>query len=86
MNFNFEIPKYNDYKGLDVFVEKNAKMIINCKNDCVEISANSAALISLAKQFLYLAKNDLPEGSHIHYDGFFMALGKDSKELVISKE
>ena len=85
MKFEFDIPIYNNNEGLDIFVEDKAEMTVKCNGDCVEILANSEALVSLGKQFLYLAKNKLPNGSHIHYDGFFMKLKSNSKELIISK-
>ena len=86
MKIEFEIPEYNSEEGMDVFIEKDASIMVKCEDNCVEILANSGALLSLGKQFLYMAENKLPKGSHIHYDGFFINLDKDSKELIISKK
>lgn len=49
------------------------------------LSANKAALISFAKQMLYLADDELPDGSHVHYDDFFVCGLEDGMEFTIEK-
>jgi hypothetical protein len=48
------------------------------------IVADKNGLISLAKQLLSLAQDDIPVGNHIHYDSW-NSLEKGSMEFVIEK-
>ena len=48
------------------------------------IKANKEGLISLAKQLLQLAQDDVPNGYHLHYDEF-NSLENDSPDFVIEK-
>ena len=84
MRIEIEIPEY-DYSGVDVFWEKNAKYNISCYDDEVVLAANKEGLISLAKQMLYFAYNDLPKGSHVHFDSFFTGQSDIEHELVLCK-
>ncbi len=85
MTINVNIPDY-DGNGLDIIWEDNSKYAINIEQNNVVISANKQGLISLAKQMLYMAYNDLPKGSHVHYDSFFTKMELEIIELVIEKE
>lgn len=80
MNINLDIPNY-DGNALDVIWGKNAHYSIHTYENHVVLSANKDGLISLAKQMLYMAYNDLPYGSHVHFDSFLIVV-KYSKELV----
>ena len=51
----------------------------------IALAANKEGLISLAKQMLYFALNDLPKGSHVHFDSFFTGQTDIEHELVIEK-
>lgn len=79
-----DIPNY-DGNGLDVIWENGSNYAISVEENSVVVSANKSGLISLAKQMLYLAHNDLPTGSHIHYDSFFTHINNEDFELVIEK-
>lgn len=84
MKINIELPDY-DGNALDVIWENNSKCKVSSDNESVNISANKEALISIAKQMLYLAYNDLSNGAHIHYDSFFTKDKDMGKELMIEK-
>lgn len=83
MKIKIDIPDY-DGNAMDVIWEKNANYVVNVDEEEVIISANKQALISFARQMLYMAYNDLPIGSHVHYDEFFTK-SITKKELVIEK-
>ena len=85
MKVTLDIPNY-DGNGIDVVWENGSKYVINIADNNVVISANKGALVSIAKQMLYMAYNNLPNGSHIHYDSFFTKMNEDEYELVIEKK
>lgn len=84
MKIIVDIPSY-DGDGVDVIWEDGSKYSINVNSNNVVISANKCGLISIAKQMLYMAYNNLPEGCHVHYDGFFTKMNGEY-ELIIEKE
>ncbi len=79
------LPNY-DGDGIDIFWDRGSEYSINITKNAVVLSANKTALISMAKQMLYMAYNDLPEGSHIHYDSFFTEVEDNEYELIIEKK
>ena len=86
MRITIEVPMY-DGEGVDVIWEKGSKLAISVTEGVVIINANQAGLLSLAKQMLYLASNDLPDGSHVHYDiqdPYFVGISS-SHELILEK-
>lgn len=85
MQITVDIPNY-DGNGLDVIWETDSKYAISIKNNNVVISANKSGLVSLAKQMLYMAYNNLPRGSHVHYDSFFTGINDNDFQLIIEKE
>ena len=85
MKIILDIPDY-DGDSLDVVWDNGSKYTINIADNSVVISANKGALVSIAKQMLYMAYNNLPKGSHIHYDSFFTKMNEEEYELVIEKE
>ena len=85
MRIKIDIPDY-DGEGLDVIWDAGSRYAIRVDGDCVSITANKEGFISLAKQMLYMAHNDLPMGSHIHLDSFFTKMDNQEYELVIGKE
>lgn len=85
MKITLDIPYY-DGNGLDVVWETGSKYVIKIADNNVIILANKNALVSIAKQMLYMAYNDLPKGSHVHYDSFFTKMNEEEYELVIEKE
>ena len=80
-----DIPNY-DGNGLDVIWETGAKYLISVNDNSVVVLANKRGLISLAKQMLYMAYNELPKGSHVHFDSFFTQSNDNDFELIIEKE
>ena len=84
MKITIEIPEY-DGEGVDVIWDDTAKYHIDVQDNLVALYANDAAMISLARQMIYLAKNDLTKGSHIHFDSFFYKGKEGDFELVLCK-
>ena len=85
MKVTLDIPDY-DENSIDVIWETGSKYTINIADNNVVISANKNALVSIAKQMIYMAYSNLPKGSHIHYDSFFTKMNEEEYELVIEKE
>lgn len=84
MRITVNLPDY-DGNGLDVIWEDESNYILDVNEHDIIISANKHGLISLAKQMLYMAYNDLPTGSHVHYDEFFTKMPTSNYELIIQK-
>ena len=84
MEIVVNIPDY-DENGLDVTWETDSKYEIKVEGNNVVILANKSGLVSFAKQMLYMAYNNLPLGSHVHYDSFFTHNPSSNFELVIEK-
>ncbi len=85
MKIHIDIPDY-DGDGLDVIWDAGSRYAIHVDDGYVCITANKEGFISLAKQMLYMAHNDLPAGSHVHLDSFFTKMDNQEYELVIGKE
>lgn len=83
MKLKITIPDY-DGEAMDVIWQDNSYYSMEVFDDEIQIRANSIGLISIAKQMLYMAYNDLPKGSHIHYDEFFTKIN-NKYSLVIEK-
>ncbi|WP_217266746.1 Imm32 family immunity protein [Paenibacillus tianmuensis] len=77
-----DIPEYDPAKGLKVVWENNFKIRAINKGDDFVIEANKEGLVSLAKQMLSIAYNDLFSGFHIHYEEL-TCLEKGSASFVI---
>lgn len=84
MTVVLELPDY-DGNALDVIWEDNASYTAEVFENDILIKANRQGLISMAKQMLYMAYNDLPLGSHIHYNKFFTKT-ESKYDLIIEKE
>ena len=85
MQIKLSIPDY-DGNALDVIWEENSNYSLSVEENGVVLRANKQGLISLAKQMIYMAYNNLPTGSHVHYDSFFTKLNNEGVELVIEKD
>jgi len=85
MNLNINVPDY-DGNALDVIWEQHAHYSIKVDENNIILAANKEGLISLAKQMIYMAYNDLPRGSHVHFDSFFTQKKDDDNELIIELE
>jgi hypothetical protein len=51
-------------------MENGFKIEVKIKGDIIAISANKAGLVSLARQLLTLAQDNVPSGSHFHFDDY----------------
>ena len=85
MNNDQDIPHY-DGTAFDVIWGKSAHQSIHTDEHLVVVSASKDGLISLAKQMLYMAYNDLPYGSHVHFDSFFTKSENNANDLIIELE
>lgn len=85
MYIKLNIPNY-DGNAVDVIWDKGANFTATTDGVNIIIKANKSGLMSLAKQMIYMAYNDLPSGSHIHYDDFLLPNIGDEYCLVIEKE
>ncbi len=84
MQLQIDIPNY-DGQAQEVIWYEDADYTIDVFDGEVALTANREGLISLARQMLYMAYNDLPEGSHVHYDPFLT--GKERAcELILVKK
>ena len=83
MKITVELPDY-DGDAVDVIWEEGARISIHTDESSVTVRANAGGLLSLGRQMLYLARNDLPDGAHIHYDDFFTGQ-QLPYELIIEK-
>ena len=57
---------------------------VDTKNCSFLISGNSEGLVSLARVLLHLSQENVPDGSHVHYDDF-AGLEDDSCELILQR-
>ena len=86
MKLVIDLPDYRE-EGLHVFWDEGSVYKIHITEDkCVHLLANKNALISFAKQMLYMAYNDIPEGSHVHYDDFFTKVPDYGAEFILEKK
>jgi hypothetical protein len=80
-----EIPEYRPEEGLRMSWEDDFTIQARLEGvQTVVIQANTAGLISLARQLLTLAQNEVPSGYHIHYDES-NALEDGSCEVILEK-
>ena len=84
MILKVEVPDF-DGNAMDVVWEENAQYIADVFRNNIIIKANNQGLMSLAKQMIYMAISDLPAGSHVHYDGFYIDHIEGQFELIIEK-
>ena len=76
------IPEYNN--GIECVWEESFKIKTSAPFDTLTIEANRDGLISLARHLLHLAQDEVPNGSHFHFDEY-NSLEDGSLELIISK-
>lgn len=84
MKVTVELKDYNELKGLEYSWEGNFSIETQINNNGIVIKANKEGLFSLANQLLTLAQDEVPSGSHFHYDEY-NSLESGSCDLVISK-
>jgi len=84
MEISINIPNFNENHGLRFEWEDGFEIKTSISNGVIILSANKEGLISLAKQLLTLAQENVPIGHHMHYDDY-NSLDENSKELIIEK-
>ena len=82
MTIHVDIPEY-DGGWIEVLWENQAKYKTEISHNDIVIYGNKAAFYSLARQMLYFCFNDIPPGSHVHFDDFFCKHGCFGPELII---
>lgn len=82
MTIHVDIPEY-DGGWVEVFWEDHAKYKTELSHDGIVIYGNKAAFYSFARQMLYFCFNNIPSGSHVHFDDFFCKNGCCGSELII---
>lgn len=85
MKKEVKIIKYDASKGIQLSWENNFAIEVKLNNNEILISANNEGLISLANHLLSLAQNEVPVGTHIHFDEN-NSLEEGSMDLVIEKK
>ncbi|BBW97528.1 Imm32 family immunity protein [Geobacillus icigianus] len=84
MDIQIKIPKYRNDSGFQFVWEDNFIIETEINGNTIIIRANKDGLISMAKHLLTLAQNEVPTGTHIHYDEL-NSLEEGSCEIVIQK-
>ncbi|MBE5945163.1 MAG: hypothetical protein E7258_09660 [Lachnospiraceae bacterium] len=84
MKIEVDIIKYDKNKGIQFEWERAFGISTDIGNNEIVIKANSAGLISLAKQLLTLAQDEVSVGNHIHLDEY-NSLEEGSVDLIIEK-
>lgn len=84
MKLKIDIPDY-DGNAMDVIWNKGAEYTLDIVDNEIIMTANSCGLISIATQMLYMAYNQLPEGSHVHYDEFFTKINSKYNFVICKK-
>lgn len=77
------IPEYNH--SLQCVWEDDFRIKTSTEFNAIIIEANRDGLVSLARHLLLLAQEEVPSGSHFHFDEF-NSLEDDSVELIIAKK
>ncbi|WP_411973244.1 hypothetical protein ACLCDV_06880 [Sphingobacterium sp. Lzh-3] len=84
MNIEINLPDYADALGLQSSWEEGFEIATKIIADEIVITANRQGLISLAKQLLILAQDDVPIGAHVHLDEI-NSLEMESVPLILQK-
>ena len=85
MEIKLNIPDYSIDKGFKFEWEYGFEIDAKMKFGSVVVTANKAGLLSLAKQLLFLAQDEVPMGYHFHLDET-NSLEQGSLELIIQKK
>lgn len=83
MEQTINFPEYNK-SGLKIEWEKKFKITVT-NNKKIIIKSNKEGLISLAKIFLSLSQDNIPDGYHLHLDDS-NSLEDGSSELIIERQ
>lgn len=82
MDIKLSIPDY-DGNAVDVIWEERADYSVSIDENSVILTANKQGMLSLAKQMIYMAYSNIPDGSHVHYDSFFTNGTRTKYDLVL---
>ena len=85
MEIKLEIPQYSSDTGFKSEWEYGFEIETRIGEGEFVITANKSGLISLAKQLLTLAQDEVPLGYHLHFDEY-NSLEEKSFELIIQKK
>ncbi|MBU4348574.1 hypothetical protein KJ671_03695 [Patescibacteria group bacterium] len=79
-----QIPKYSPEEGIKFKWEDHFTILVKKLDNEILIQCNKEGLISLAKIFLTLSQNSVPNKEHIHLDET-NSLEKGSCGIIIEK-
>ena len=85
MKISIDVPPYSNDEGLDVIWESDGDFNIVISENEITLEANEKALLALGTQMIYLATQNVPNGSHVHYDDSFCKNLTSKIGLCISK-
>lgn len=85
MEIKIEIPQYYPGEGIEYNWVDGFVIEAKAESGMINIIANKEGLISLATHLLTLAQNQVPQGSHLHYDEH-NSLEENSFNLIIQKK
>ncbi|WP_293879448.1 MULTISPECIES: Imm32 family immunity protein [unclassified Sphingobacterium] len=84
MTIDVIIPEYSEDKGFQITWEHGFEIEAKIEGGSLMISANKAALVSIAKQLLTLAQDNVPKDYHYHLDEY-NSLEEGSIPLIFHK-
>jgi hypothetical protein len=79
--------KFKEYipeNGIELTWEEGFEIKCTIEDGSILIDANKAGLLSLANHLVNLAQDNIPGGSHLHFDEY-NSLEDGSTELIIVK-
>lgn len=68
MNTSINVPDYSPERGIELQWDEGFEITAQIDGNVVQIKANRAGLVSLARHLLTLAQAEVPAGRHIHLD------------------
>lgn len=85
MEIKLETPEYNPETGMKYNWEPGFNIDVKHEDGVVILNANKKGLVSLANHLLNLAQEEVPIGSHLHFDEN-NSLEEGSAELIVQKK
>jgi hypothetical protein len=84
MDFKIDIPEYDEKKGFVFDWDYNFEIEVKVIDNAVQITANKAGLLSLARHLISLSQDHYGTGYDIHLDSY-NSLEDGSNELILQK-
>ena len=84
MKVEIEVPEYSPGQGIRTQWDDGFEITVTMRGNVAHIVANPAGLRSLARHLLLLARDEMPEGHHIHLDAS-NSLEEGSDGLILER-